>query len=181
MGGYMFINKILVALDNSDMGKQVFEQALSLAKVTKAHLMLLHVLTVEEEGSPYIPIYPGFDYYSGVRSQSIELYQKQWDAFKVAGIQMLQSFCAQATIAGVNTEFTQNAGSPGRCICDLTLNWGADLIVMGRRGHSGLKELLLGSVSNYVLHHAPCSVHIVNLPVAAKKVEVAEKTVNILV
>lgn len=29
---------------------------------------------------------------------------------------------------------------------------------MGRRGHKGLSEILLGSVSNYVVHHAPCSV-----------------------
>ncbi|NEP40617.1 MAG: universal stress protein, partial [Okeania sp. SIO2H7] len=34
-------------------------------------------------------------------------------------------------------------------------------IVMGRRGHSVFSELLLGSVSNYVIHRAHCSVHIV--------------------
>ncbi|CCQ49032.1 hypothetical protein CWATWH8502_2292 [Crocosphaera watsonii WH 8502] len=36
-----------------------------------------------------------------------------------------------------------------------------DVIVMGHRGISGLQEFFLGSVSNYVLHHAPCSVLIV--------------------
>jgi nucleotide-binding universal stress UspA family protein len=39
--------------------------------------------------------------------------------------------------------------------------WHADLIVMGRRGVSGMHELFLGSVSNYVTHHAPCSVLVV--------------------
>ncbi|NEO65320.1 MAG: universal stress protein, partial [Moorea sp. SIO4G2] len=35
------------------------------------------------------------------------------------------------------------------------------LIVLGRRGLGGLKEMVLGSVSNYVVHHAPCSVLVV--------------------
>lgn len=43
-------------------------------------------------------------------------------------------------------------------ICDVARSWKADLIVLGRRGYSGVKELFLGSVSNYVLHHTPCSI-----------------------
>jgi nucleotide-binding universal stress UspA family protein len=164
-------NKILVALDRSPMGKQVFEQALALAKVTGASLMLVHVLSAEEEGSPYAPILSNFDYYPGIGSQSFEYYQKQWDIFKNQGIQILQSFCAQANTAGVNAEFTQNLGSPGRIICQLAANWGADLIVMGRRGHAGIKELFLGSVSNYVLHHAPCSVHVMHLSADVSQAE----------
>ena len=46
-------------------------------------------------------------------------------------------------------------------ICKLAQEWNADLIVMGRRGHSILSELVLGSVSSYVIHRAHCSVHIV--------------------
>ncbi|MDB9482953.1 universal stress protein, partial [Dolichospermum circinale CS-537/05] len=45
------------------------------------------------------------------------------------------------------------------------------LIMMGRRGRSGLAEFFLGSQSNYVLHHAPCSVQIVHLPVSSKTQE----------
>ena len=37
----------------------------------------------------------------------------------------------------------------------------ADLIVLGSRGLSGIKAFLLGSVSDRVAHHAPCSVLIV--------------------
>ncbi|MEA5604895.1 universal stress protein [Nostoc sp. UHCC 0252] len=172
--------KILVALDRSEIGQQVFEEALSLAKLTQASLMLVHVLSPEEEGSPYVPMVSNFDYYPGLTSQSFELYQKQWDTFKNLGIQMLQSFCAQASTAGVTTEFTQNVGNPGRVICDLAHSHNADLIVMGRRGHSGLMELFLGSVSNYVLHHALCSVHVVHLSVATKKDEAVKQTTSTL-
>ncbi|MBD2681105.1 MULTISPECIES: universal stress protein [Nostoc] len=168
--------KILVALDRSEVGQKVFDQALSLAQLTQASLMLLHVLSPEEEGSPYVPMVSNFDYYPGLNSQSFELYQKQWESFKTQGIQMLQSFCAQANTAGITTEFTQNLGNPGRLICDLARSYDADLIVMGRRGRSGLTEFFLGSVSNYVLHHAPCSVYIVHLSVTAKKDELVKET-----
>jgi nucleotide-binding universal stress UspA family protein len=164
-------NKILVAVDRSDMGLKVFEQALSLAKITSAHLMLLHVLSQEEEGSPEALVYPNIDYYPGWNEQSFKLYQEQWDKFKNEGLQMLQSLSAQANTSGVNTEFTQNAGNPGRMICELATVWNADLIVMGRRGRSGIAEFFLGSISNYVLHHSPCSVQIVHLPISVKTEE----------
>ncbi|MFH7028368.1 MAG: universal stress protein [Heteroscytonema crispum UTEX LB 1556] len=171
-------NKILVALDRSEMGKEVFEQALALAKTTGANLMLLHVLSGEEEGSPYLPTISSFDYYPGVRGQSFEVYQQQWEKFKNECLEMLQAFCVQANTAGISTEFTQNLGSPGRSICDLARSWGADLIIMGRRGRSGLTEIFLGSVSNYVLHHAPCSVHIVHPKICVKQPEVTKESIS---
>ncbi|OBQ35694.1 MAG: universal stress protein, partial [Anabaena sp. MDT14b] len=154
-------NRILVAVDRSEMSIKVFEQALSLAKITSANLMLLHVLSQEEEGSPEALVFPNIDYYPGWNEQSFQLYQEHWEKFKNEGLQMLQSWSAQANKSGVNTEFTQNTGNPGRRICELAIDWNADLIMMGRRGRSGLTEFFLGSVSNYVLHHAPCSVQIV--------------------
>ena len=172
-------SKILVALDRSDMGKKVFEQALELAKLTSANLMLLHVLSLEESGSPDVMIAPQIDYYPGWNEQSFKLYQQNWELFKNEGLQMLQSFCSQANTLNINTEFTQNSGSPGRMICDIARTWDSDLIVMGRRGHSGLTELLMGSVSNYVLHHAPCSVHVIHFPVRVKPAEIiSESTIS---
>jgi nucleotide-binding universal stress UspA family protein len=39
--------------------------------------------------------------------------------------------------------------------------WNADLVVMGSHGHSGLHRLLMGSVAQAVVAHAPCSVEVV--------------------
>lgn len=55
-------------------------------------------------------------------------------------------------------------GSPREIIVDEANNWGADLIVMGSRGLSTWSRILLGSVSNAVVHHAKCSVEIVRKP-----------------
>ncbi len=150
--------KILVAMDSSAIGKQVFDKALALAKATDACLMLLHVLSVEEEGSPNNYTFHSLDYYSVVSEQTLQIETQQWWWCEKHGLELLRSRQTIATAAGVSTEFTQTSGSPGRKICDLARTWGADLIVIGRRGRSGLAELILGSVSNYVLHHAPSSV-----------------------
>lgn len=171
--------KILVAVDRSEMGVKIFEQALSLAKITSANLMLLHVLSQEEEGSPEALVFPNIDYYPGWNEQSFKLYQEHWEKFKNEGLQMLQSWSAQANTSGVNTEFTQNTGSPGRMICELATDWNADLIIMGRRGRSGLAEFFLGSVSNYVLHHAPCSVQIVHIPISSPPVNVSSAATTV--
>ncbi|PPS45518.1 universal stress protein [Chroococcidiopsis sp. TS-821] len=151
-------DRILAAMDTSAIGKDVFEEALCLAKVNKARLMLLHVLSGEAEGSAGVPIFPTMGYYPGVSDRTLELYQQQWQEMEKHGLDLLRSYTDQATAAGVTTEFNQCVGSPGRIICNTARDWQANLIVIGRRGLSGLSELLLGSVSNYVLHHAPCSV-----------------------
>lgn len=52
-------------------------------------------------------------------------------------------------------------GSPGHMIVEFVKQNDADLVVMGSRGLSGLKELFLGSVSHYVVQKAHCPVFIV--------------------
>ena len=52
--------------------------------------------------------------------------------------------------------------SEGWEICQRAKVWQADLIIVGSHGRTGLSELFLGSVSNYVMHHAPCSVMVIH-------------------
>lgn len=59
-----------------------------------------------------------------------------------------------------NTEVV--TGEPGEEICELARQRETDGIFMGRRGMGAVGEFLLGSVSNYVVHHAPCPVTIVS-------------------
>jgi nucleotide-binding universal stress UspA family protein len=52
-------------------------------------------------------------------------------------------------------------GSPDSRIVETAEEWNADLIVVGSHGYSRWERLLLGSVSDSVVHHAPCSVFVV--------------------
>ena len=153
-------DKILVAIDTSALTKNVFDKALFLAKASQAKLLLLHILSGQEQGKPNIPILPRQDYYPYpvMSKKTLEFNQQQWEALEKQGLELLQSCTDEATLAGVSAEFIQPSGNPGQTICDVASTWGADLIVVGRQGLSGLSELALGSVSNYVLHNASCSV-----------------------
>ncbi|HKM91785.1 MAG TPA: universal stress protein [Candidatus Acidoferrales bacterium] len=55
-------------------------------------------------------------------------------------------------------------GEPAEEIVDAAADWDADLIVLGSHGRKGLERFLLGSVSETVARHAPCSVEIVRAP-----------------
>ncbi len=52
-------------------------------------------------------------------------------------------------------------GSPESRIVETAEEMGADLIVVGSHGYNRWERLLLGSVSDSVVHHAPCSVLVV--------------------
>ena len=59
----------------------------------------------------------------------------------------------------LSTEIVE--GNPKHVLLDEAESWGADLIVVGSHGRRGLQRFLLGSVSQAVALHAPCSVEIV--------------------
>jgi nucleotide-binding universal stress UspA family protein len=153
----MMLDKILLAIDISETNKGNFPAALSLAQITGAKLMLLNVIAPNENNYPNPFVYYGYEY-DLMDESLVTIYQKQWEKFKQRGLERLRSLAEEAIAVGVEAEFTQDFGNPGRTICNLAQTWSADLILVGSRGLTGVKEMFLGSVSNYVTHHAPCSV-----------------------
>jgi len=151
-------SRILVAVDRSELSHGVFQKAVQVAKAMQASMMILHVLSQEEPGAPEPPMILGVDYSSTISAELWQSYREQCAIFEQNQIDYLRSLVEKAAEQGIPAEYSLNYGNPGRVICDLARSWNADLIVVGRRGHSGLSELFLGSVSNYVLHRAPCSV-----------------------
>ncbi len=66
--------------------------------------------------------------------------------------------------AGFKVSTCIEAGDAKTVILDEAAAWGCELIVLGSHGHKGLGRFLLGSVSEAVARHAPCSVEIVRTP-----------------
>lgn len=56
-------------------------------------------------------------------------------------------------------------GSPKHSLLDAIERWTPDLVVAGSTGKSGMKRLLLGSVSHALVTHAPCNVEVVKTPI----------------
>ena len=63
--------------------------------------------------------------------------------------------------SGVSVQTAVREGDPRSAIVDEASEWGADLIVVGSHGRTGLQRWLLGSVAQSIVGHAPCSVEVV--------------------
>lgn len=147
------MKKLLVAIDCGDTCHSIFDQAIELAQATQSTLHLLSVLALENDDS--LTFFPYSD-------SNWAAYAEQYREIKTAGLKLLKGFINKAKEAGIETEFTQDIGNPGPAICKLAKTWDANLIIVGSHGRKRLSEMLLGSVSNYVVHHAPCSVMVVH-------------------
>ncbi len=154
-------DKILIAIGSSAESQLVLGSGLTLAEKLGARVLLLHVLSPLTSTS-FSPLVGGM--FPIVNDLAIEQYTKEWKESERQGIEQLQTYAKQAKERGIDVEISQNLGDAGRMICEVAKSWSADAIVMGRNQKSVLSEIWLGSTSNYVLHHAPCSTLVIQLP-----------------
>ena len=158
---FMSFNKILVAINHSPLSAHAFKAALELAQSNQAALKLMHCIATEMIAEPTVPM----SYDPGLQpTQAMGDYQTQQLLIEQqieAAQTLLARYRQQALNEAVIIEADYDVGEAGYLLCQVAKDWQADLIVVGRRGRSGLAEAFLGSVSNYVVHHAPCSVLVI--------------------
>ncbi len=155
------LQKILIATGDSLESVEVFKSGLILAEKYGAQISILHVLNLfqngfEAVGSPFMG-----GTYPMMNDLAIQQYQKELQDREQQGMERLESYAKQAIARNIKAEIFQNLGDAGRTICETAKNYSADVIVMGRNQKSMLSEIFLGSTSNYVLHHAHCSVFVI--------------------
>ena len=132
---------ILVAVDGSAEGSKTVPVALDLAETHGSTVTVVHV---REHGR-----YEGADVDLGPATTAEELVDAVLATFREAGIE------AKGEIRRVSP------GATPEQIVDVANGSKADLIIMGTRGMTEWKSLVLGGVANKVVHHAKCPVLLV--------------------
>lgn len=156
-------DRILVSLDYPLADREVFDQALDMAKKYQSDLMICHCLheNLAHNTDFLMPSVVG----SGIYATEVwDIETEVLTENKKKINQWLESLVKDADRVGVSAEFVCLTGSAGEEICALATEWEANLIVTGRRGLTGFSEALLGSVSNHIFHHSPCAVLVVQHP-----------------
>ena len=136
--------RIVVGVDGSEVARGALRWALAEARLRGAVVQIVHAWH-----NPYVAM-TGFP----VSENAIESVEE-------GARRVLDDVAASAAseAQGVTIEPSLVSGPPATSLLDAAQ--GADLLVVGSRGHGGFTGLLLGSVSQQVVHHAPCPVVIV--------------------
>jgi nucleotide-binding universal stress UspA family protein len=88
-------------------------------------------------------------------------FQNAIDKIMVQANTLLEPFRSMLTEKGVDIADLIMEGPPGEKICEVARNESCEMVIMGSRGRSDLKGLLLGSVAHRVLQQASCPVLVV--------------------
>jgi nucleotide-binding universal stress UspA family protein len=131
--------RILVGVDGSECSEKALDQAISLGKMCNSALFAISVVDLYPETLAVAP-----ELEEKMSSEAREILQRAKD--KVAKENM-----ACQTIVHIGAQ-------PHKFIVQEAKEKDIDLIVLGIHGRTGLKKLLIGSVAERVIGHAPCAV-----------------------
>lgn len=135
-------SRVLVAIDGSESAKKAFAKAIFLSVKCNFKLDVVHVVQCELGGDS---------------ATTFEII----DELKRKARKILDECKNEAVKNRLQIKTITKIGDPAKIITEIANSKNYDLIILGNRGMSAFKELLLGSVSLKVTHHARCPVMIV--------------------
>jgi nucleotide-binding universal stress UspA family protein len=141
--------KILLAIDNSKFSEAATQSIASQFRPQDTEVRVLNVVEPIAISAPP-QMSPGY-------------YPELEDQVRKARVFVEEAERALSS-AGFRVSTSVAEGYAKSVILDKAAEWHADLIALGSHGRKGLERFLLGSVSEAVARHAPCSVLIVRMP-----------------
>jgi nucleotide-binding universal stress UspA family protein len=147
----IFPTKILLAADGSEEAALAAQAAVDLANNTNSEIHLVHVT---------MPLYAPGSYYEG--AYLADQMSEESKEIETSAQELLDEQAKKIEAAGGSVARTHlRTGKPDQEIVDLAEEIGTGLILMGSRGLGGIRRVLIGSVSDSVVRHAPCPVLVV--------------------
>ncbi len=138
------MEKLLIATDGSEFSESAVREAINLAKICSIRLITVSVVKTNPEFEDLVP-------------QVIEKAEKE-------AREHLESIKDRASKEGVDCEIVVHRGDePYQNIVDEAAKNKVSMIIVGTHGRTGLKRLMMGSVTAKVIGHAPCNVLVVPL------------------
>lgn len=132
------VDVVLAATDFSDTAQAGIDWAVEIAKANGARLELVHALLVPGRATDFVPSPPDFT-----------------EALQEAASGRLNAITEKVRALGVEVKSDLRLGVPSQVILEAAEEKAVDLIVMGTRGLTGFRHLLLGSTAERVVQHAP--------------------------
>ncbi|MGQ9759943.1 MAG: universal stress protein [Candidatus Methanomethylicaceae archaeon] len=151
-------NVILVGVDGSKYAESALNVALDLAKRYSAKLLIAFVYSL-----PSMPLVTGVPAYPQMITQFPDYYPKVPPEVKAKMELLLKEYEKRALELGIKVEskIFPFWGTVGEGLVSLADENKCFLIVVGSRGLTGLKRVLLGSVADYAIRNAHCNVLVV--------------------
>jgi nucleotide-binding universal stress UspA family protein len=141
----MTITTIIAGADVSVPSDQAIDRAAAIAAKHGAKLILVHALANDA------PI--------GETDRDVLKHLSEVSVAVRTEVAKRLSAKLDALLAqGIDTELLTPTGPPGEVVGNLARERGAQLIVVGTHGHTGIQRFLLGSVATAILRQAPCDV-----------------------
>ena len=137
------IRSILVPIDFSPNADTVLEWAAHLAEEHDCPLVLLHAYHLPVDFQQLEGAYLPPDFWTQVKNDAAANLEKHAQGLRDRGLRV---------------ETVLREGYPASVIEEEARDRHVDLVVIGTRGHTGLKHLLLGSVAERVVQKSPCAV-----------------------